>query len=95
MGYKGQMGNARYFDETLFVKIEYFAKVTHTTPEQVRARLLTFDEVHGTWSGDIAGGELDGQYWVSASHIKKHQRLCNNCAPEVAGMARLKPPTLN
>lgn len=71
MGYKGQMGNARYFQETLFVKLEHFAKLTFSTPEKVKARLLTFDEVSGTWSGDLAGGEEGGQFWVSSHCLGK------------------------
>lgn len=67
------MGNARYFDQTLFVKLEHFAKVTHSTPEKVRARLLTFDDVSGEWSGDLAGGEHEGQWWVSSHHLSKRR----------------------
>lgn len=68
------MGNARHFEQTLFVTIEFFAKKTFTTPEKVRARLLVFDEVTGTWSGDLAGGEKDGQWWVSGDHLWKRKR---------------------
>jgi hypothetical protein len=68
------MGNARYFQETLFVKLEHFAEVTHSTPEKVRARLMTFNDEKGTWSGDLAGGEHEGQYWVSATHIRRTPR---------------------
>lgn len=68
------MGNARYFDQTLFVTIEHFAKATFTTPEKVRAKLLVFDEVRGEWTGNLAGGEKDGQWWVSADHLYKRKR---------------------
>jgi hypothetical protein len=68
------MGNARYFDQTLYVKLEHFAKVTHSTPEKVRARLLMFDDVSGEWSGDLCGGEDSGQWWVSSHHLWKPKR---------------------
>lgn len=74
IGYKLGMGNARFFDQTLFVKLEHFAKLTFSTPEKVKARLLTFDEAHGMWSGDLAGGEDAGQYWVSADHLRKRRK---------------------
>lgn len=77
IGYKLGMGNARYFQETLFVKLEHFAKLTFSTPEKVKARLLTFDEAKGAWSGDLAGGEDAGQYWVSADHLwKRRKHVC-------------------
>lgn len=68
------MGNARYFEQTLFVTLEHFAKLTKSTPEKVKARLLTYDDVNGTWSGDLAGGEKDGQFWVSAHCLPKRRR---------------------